>query len=261
MKTPFDKYDLYLRAVQSPENDVEFLFDTYRELRGQNPKSLREDFCGTFALCCEWAKFRKDTHAWGLDLDEEPIAYGRKHHFEKLKDEEQRRVHILKRNVMIGVPMKVDIIAAMNFSYFIFKKRLILKTYFRKALAGLKENGVLILDCFGGALCEEVNEEKRRIENFYYFWDQASYNPVTHEAMFHIHFQRRGEAKRKKVFSYDWRMWSIPELRDLLYEVGFKKTTVYWEGTDRRGEGNGIFKKTEKGDDSEAWVAYIAAEK
>jgi hypothetical protein len=117
------------------------------------------------------------------------------------------------------------------------------------------------MDCFGGQLCQEPNEEKRRIENFYYFWDQKSYNPVTHEAKFAIHFQRKNESKRKNVFTYDWRMWGIAELRDLLEEVGFKKTVVYWEGTDRHGEGNGVFSKTEKGDDSEAWVAYIAAEK
>jgi len=56
-------------------------------------------------------------------------------------------------------------------------------------------------------------------------------------------------------------MWSIPELRDVLTEVGFSETVVFWEGNDEDGEGNGIFERTEVGDVCEAWVAYIAARK
>ena len=34
VKTPvFDKYDLYRKAVQSAESDVEFIRDTYKELK------------------------------------------------------------------------------------------------------------------------------------------------------------------------------------------------------------------------------------
>ena len=56
-------------------------------------------------------------------------------------------------------------------------------------------------------------------------------------------------------------MWSLPELREILAEVGFKKTHVYWEGTTKSGEGNGVFTRTEKGEACESWIAYIAAEK
>ena len=56
-------------------------------------------------------------------------------------------------------------------------------------------------------------------------------------------------------------MWSIPELRELLAEVGFKKTHIYWEGTNRKGFGNGIFTRTEKGEPCESWIAYVVAEK
>jgi len=255
----FDKYDLYLRAVQSPDNDVEFLFDTYKDLRKKKPSTLREDFCGTFSICAEWAKLKPGNRAWGVDLDQEPIAYGHKHTLPALTSEQRSRVTILRENVLSsGVP-QVDIVVAMNFSYFIFKQRLLLKQYFRSAYRGLQKDGVFIMDCFGGQLCQEANEERRKIENFYYYWDQKSYNPVTAEAKFAIHFKRPGENKRNNVFTYDWRMWGIAELRDILKEVGFTKSVVYWEETGRDGEGNGIFKKTEKGDDSEAWVAYIAA--
>ena len=37
--------------------------------------------------------------------------------------------------------------------------------------------------------------------------------------------------------------------------------TVYWEGEDEDGEGNGEFKPNEKGEADPAWVAYIVAER
>jgi hypothetical protein len=47
----------------------------------------------------------------------------------------------------------------------------------------------------------------------------------------------------------------------MLRETGFKKTHVYWEGTTRGGEGNGVFKRTETGEDCQAWIAYVVGEK
>jgi hypothetical protein len=155
------------------------------------------------------------------------------------------------------------VICALNFSYFIFKQRAQLKTYFRNAYEGLTQKGVFVLDCFGGALTLSPNEESTELENpdFTYYWDQTQVNPVSHEALFHIHFKLKGQRKRKKVFTYDWRMWSLAELKDLLVEVGFQEVVVYWEGTTRQGEGNGVFRPTTKGDACEAWVAYIVGMK
>ena len=64
----------------------------------------------------------------------------------------------------------------------------------------------------------------------------------------------------RKAFTYDWRLWTIPEMTDILLEAGFKDVQIYWEGTDRStGEGNGIFRRSRRGDDSEAYVSYIVA--
>ena len=52
----FDKYKYYLDSVQSPDTDVEFIRSCYREARKRDPVTLREDFCGTFMISCEWAK-------------------------------------------------------------------------------------------------------------------------------------------------------------------------------------------------------------
>ncbi|MEZ0392177.1 MAG: class I SAM-dependent methyltransferase, partial [Pseudobdellovibrionaceae bacterium] len=116
-------------------------------------------------------------------------------------------------------------------------------------------------DCFGGSQCYDAIEEPTKHRGFTYYWDQTGFDPVSNRALFYIHFKPKGGKKVEKVFTYDWRMWSIPELREILEEVGFKKTHVYWEGTTKAGEGDGIFTRTEKGESCLSWIAYIAAEK
>jgi hypothetical protein len=161
-----------------------------------------------------------------------------------------------------GLP-KADLICAMNFSYFIFKDRSTLTSYFKNCLKGLNGNGVLILDCFGGTKCTEPNEEEAEHGDpkFIYFWDQTSFDPLTNEAHFYIHFQREGENKRTKLFSYDWRMWAPIELKEALLEVGFERVDFLWEGSTEDGEGDGNFKLREHGEEAEAWVCYLVAVK
>ena len=257
----FDKYWYYRNSVQSPETDVDFFRDTYKSIRGEIPTTLREDFCGTFSLCCEWVKKGPRYRAYGIDLDHEPIQYGLSHYLPQLSKAQRERVQILQENVLNpGLP-RADIICAMNFSHFIFKDRSMMKSYYHNCFSTLNKGGILIADAFGGSLCQGPNEEKTKHRGFTYFWDQASFDPVSNYAEFHIHFKPDGQKKIEKVFSYDWRMWSLPEIREMMLEVGFQKSTVYWEGNTRSGEGNGIFKPAEKGDECDAWIAYVIGEK
>ena len=80
-----DKYALYTRAVQQPGVEVRFFRELVRELKGAPPKLLREDFCGTFQLCCEWAKLGPDYAAHGRDLSAEPLRYGAEHYLVALE--------------------------------------------------------------------------------------------------------------------------------------------------------------------------------
>jgi SAM-dependent methyltransferase len=257
----FDKYSYYMRAVQAPDTDALFFRDTYKEIRGRDAQSLREDFCGTFAICCEWAKLNPKFESYGIDLDPEPIAYGTKHYLSKLTAAQQKRVHIKEANVLhAGLP-KADIICAMNFSHYIFKDRKTLTAYFKNCHASLKSGGIFMADCFGGSRCQEANEDETVHKEFSYYWDQTGFDPISGEALFHIHFKPKGQRKILNVFTYDWRMWTIPELREIMMDAGFKKTTVYWEGTTKSGEGDGEFKPALKGEECEAWIAYIAGEK
>lgn len=256
----FDKYAYYFRAVQSPEADCQFVSDTYKELRGKRPTVLREDFCGTFAVCCEWARRGKENRAIGVELDDEPLNYGREHNLSKLRVPQRERVELVKGSVLTATPPLADVTIALNFSYFLFKSRLVLKRYFTKARKGLKPKGLFIIDAFGGQAAMEPNEECTPHGSFKYYWDQVNFNPIDNNALFHIHFKRNGEKKREKVFTYDWRLWNLAEIRETMMEAGFQRTHIYWEGTGRNGLGNGEFKRAEVGDDAFGWVAYIVGE-
>jgi hypothetical protein len=78
----------------------------------------------------------------------------------------------------------------------------------------------------------------------------------------HIHYVFPDNSRLEKAFSYDWRLWTLPEIRELLSEAGFANTTVYWEGTDEASnEGDGIFKPADVGDADPGWICYLVAEK
>ncbi len=260
----FDKYYYYSQSVQSIEADVEFIQRIYGEIHpGARAHSLREDFCGTFALASAWVEDGGANRSYGLDLDPEPLAYGKEHFFAQLTPEQQSRLDIRQANVLTSELPRVDIACALNFSYFIFKQREQLKQYFAKNFAALNPGGLFFLDCFGGPKCGEANEEETEDDElgYSYYWDQESYDPLTNEGLFYIHFKRQGEKKRERVFTYNWRLWSLPELRDILAEVGFPTSYVYWEGNDEEGDGNGEFTRVEQGEECDAWVAYIVAVK
>ena len=105
-------------------------------------------------------------------------------------------------------------------------------------------------------------QEKRRVEGFTYIWDQAVYNPITGEALNHIHYRFPDGSEIKKAFTYDWRLWTLPEIQELLLEAGFREVNVYWEGTDEdTGQGNDEFKPTRRGEACQGWIAYLAADK
>ncbi len=251
---------MYTQAVQQPDVDVRFFRELYRQLRGRGPKLLREDFCGSFGVCCEWVKLGPDYHAYGRDLGASPVAYGMKELLPRLTPEQRARVTIERKNVLSPGGPKSDLIMAMNFSYFIFKTRKELKAYFAACLKNLRRDGVLAMDCFGGGGIHRPNKERTAHPRFTYWWEQYDYDPTTNIAHCAMHFKPKGGKLIKDAFTYDWRVWTIAEIRELLAEVGFKKCHVYWEGDDGR-QGNGKFAKDENGGREEIWISMILAEK
>lgn len=256
-----NKYELYELSVQSPDTHAEWFDQIYRNTFQKRALSLREDFCGTFQLSCEWIKLRSKNTAIGLDLDDEPISYGMRHHYARLTPHQKSRLEIIHQDVRIPTQKKVDLIAACNFSFCIFKKRDQLLKYFKSCLKSLHSDGLLLLEIAGGPGMIAPLREKKEVklnkkEKFTYIWHQKSFDPITHDAQYSIHFKLNNGKTLKDQFTYDWRLWSIPELRDTLSDAGFDETLVYWE-TEHHGEGTDEYVPTENGDNSYAWVAYV----
>ena len=256
-----DIHELYEQSVQNVEHEVEFMRDTFRTLRGRDAYSLREDFCGTASAACAWASQGEAYVATGVDIDADVLAWGRKNRLGRLPAADQPRVKLIESDVMTVETPPQDIISAFNFSYWIFDKREKMRSYFENVRNALKDDGVFFVDVFGGSESMEETKEKTKHDGFTYIWEQAKFHPVTHFMRCFIHFKFPDGSKIKKAFRYEWRLWTAPELIDLLNEAGFSKVTVYWEGEDEDGEGNGVFSPEDKGDPDYAWIAYIVAEK
>jgi len=256
-----DKYKLYLKSVQEPEHEMDFFDQAYKEAFGKKPKVLREDFCGTFAVCCEWVK-KAGRNAYGVDLDPEPLNWGRANNLAKLKPAQRERVVLIQDDVRSNNTPKADILAAQNFSFWYFKTRDELRDYFKIARDNLADDGLMVMDMMGGGECiTDDQKDTRKVGNFKYIWEQAAYDPITHDASFYIHFKFKDGSKLKRAFEYHWRFWTIPEVRELLQEAGFSQVHVYWEGTDKDGEGNGEWSRTTKTGSEPCWIAYIVAVK
>jgi hypothetical protein len=260
-KRKLHKYDLYERSVQSPDVHIPMFVAMYRETFGRYARRLREDFCGTFSDAVEWVSRNRQNSALCLDLDPAPLSYGRKHHLTRLSAEQRKRIQIRRANVMNVTTPKSDIVIACNFSFFIFKQRKQMIEYMRQVRRSLAPDGMLILETLGGPGAIEKSRDRRAIFEkgkrlFTYFWDQRSFNPITHDALYSIHFNLADGTELRHVFQYDWRLWSIPELRDCLLDAGFDDTGVWWE-TEHKGEGTGEYIRTDTGDNAYSWIGYV----
>jgi len=258
-----DRHILYQESVQDTEFEYEFISGTFERLRGRQPHLLREDFCGTAQMCCEWVRRDPDNHAVGVDLDTEVLDWAREHNLAELKPKQRERVELIEEDVFkVTTAQPPDLIIAMNFSYQGFKTREMLRGYFERVREALADDGVLIMDAFGGYEAFQELEEETEHEDFSYIWDQAFYDPITGDMTCHIHFSFPDGSRLDNAFTYQWRLWTLPELQELLKEAGFKNVTVYWEGTDEEtNEGDGNFQPATQGEADPGWIAFLSAEK
>jgi SAM-dependent methyltransferase len=255
-----DRYDLYQRSVQMPDEDVAFLQRVFRNHYGRPARRLREDFCGTALLACRWAASHRENEAWGVDLDPEPLAWGREHNQAALRPEQSRRVHLVRGDVRDSRGPRVDITVGFNFSFFLWKTRPELLRYFRAARTTLRREGLFVIDAYGGGDSQRRAEDIVEHPDFEYVWDQYAFDPISHHVINYIHFRFPDGSRIQRAFRYDWRLWTLPELRELLEEAGFSKVEVYWEGTlGDTEEGNGIFTLRKVAPDDPAWITYIVA--
>ena len=260
-----DRHRLYELSVQCAEAEINFIDTVFNTLRGRRAALLREDFCGSAQVCCEWVRRRKGNRAIGVDLDPDVLAWGQAHNITALDASQQKRVELLQADVLTVDTPAVDLILAMNFSYWLIKERLALKRYFERVRAALIDDGVLFLDAYGGYDSFRIVEERRSVTGdfgpFTYIWEQEKYDPISGGLTCHIHFEFPDGSHLKRAFSYDWRLWTLAEIRDLLFEAGFGRVLVYWQGWDEKGEPDGRFEPVQEGEPDAGWICYLSAEK
>lgn len=263
-----DKHVLYEASVQCVDADLDFFDRLSKRRRGRPFRMLKEDFCGTAALATEFVRRNPENRAWGVDLHKPTLDWGRRHNLSKLGDDVDR-VTLFQADVMEVNEPKVEIVAALNFSYSVFKSRDVLRKYFKNVYDSLIPGGMFVLDAFGGTEAMEDNEEDRKIPasigidgvkipGFTYVWDQARFNVITHEILCHIHFKFKDGTVMRRAFTYDWRLWTLPELQEIMREAGFSKADVYMEGwDDEEDEADGIFRRRTYFENMAGWVGYV----
>lgn len=254
-----DRFRLYEIAVQSPEHDAEFIDRVFQRKNGRLPRVLREDFCGTANLSCHWVRERRGNRVIAVDHDPAILEWGRVHNVVPLGNDASR-VRLVQADVRNVRRPKVDVVVAFNYSYFVFKERRHLLAYYRAVRASLRNGGIFLLDIFGGYDTQTESTDTTRHDGFTHVWEQREFDPLTNRSRFFIHFELDRDRPIRNAFSYDWRMWSIPEVRDALVEAGFGQADVYWEGIDAgTGEGDGVYRRVRRARNSPGWNALIVA--
>ncbi len=253
----FDRHDYYESSVQNAPDERDILVSIARRELRRDPLRLREDFCGSAWMSHVWAQKSRRHTALGIDLDAETVAWGHARHGTPASD---ARVQTKIQDVRKPLAGDFDLALALNFSYFVLKEREALLDYFRSVHRSLKHRkGLFMLDHFGGSEIAEPEPTRRRCRipkgpRFTYVWEQLDYNPIAALSRYAIHFEPDGAKPLRKAFVYDWRVWTLPELKDLLEEAGFRDVHYYFEDDDR------VFRRRAScKPDYKTWIAYITA--
>ncbi len=251
----YDKHDLYELCVQSPKDLVPLL----RAVHGSNPVTLGEDFSGTAALSHLWVE-RDGAKAIAVDFDEEALH----------KRGEHERIAKYQCDVHeIGEPC--DVLFVGNFSIGYLHTRSELVAYLTHVKSRLNPGGVFICDTYGGDTAYTLGGVHRAHampggKLCRYTWEQHEADPTTGMVTNLIHFrvERAGviEFELDDAFVYQWRLWSIPELRDAMSDAGFDQTQVYTKLADALdADGNAYVLPVEDGQEEleESFIVLVAA--
>jgi cyclopropane fatty-acyl-phospholipid synthase-like methyltransferase len=262
-----DLHYLYEASVQSTGTDLDFAARIFKNKRKKTPNDLREDFCGTAALACEWVKRSPKHRAWGVDIDQPTLDWGVAHNV-PMVGKNAGALTLLCDNVLTVKTPPVDLVMALNFSYCVFKTREMLRAYFKQVRKALNQDGLFVMDIYGGTEASGTKLEPRKVDAhiaadgtkvpaFQYIWDQAEYNVIDHHVVNYIHFKLPKVGKIEKAFTYDWRLWTLPELQEVLIEAGFKSAEVYLHDWTKNGESDDIYRRRTTYENALGWVAYV----
>ena len=257
-----NKYDLYEESVQNVDFEVDFIRKIYKSKNKVLCKSIREDFCASAKISSAWVQDNKNNVAYAVDFDREILDFAESSFSKNMSEDELKRINLIQGDSISQQTPKVDCVSAFNFSYWVFKERTELIKYFKNAYRNLKKDGLLMLDAFGGYEAHQELEEKTKYKTFTYCWDQSNFNPISNELTCYIHFEFKDGSYIKKAFEYNWRLWSLPEIRECLLEAGFNVIDIYMQGwDDEKEEETEEFFKMTSCDADPGWIAYIIASK
>jgi SAM-dependent methyltransferase len=262
------KLALYRRAVQHPQAEAAFLHRTYRHYNHHAlPLLLREDFAGSCAVASSWVDMNEEHQAMAVESHSPTARWAQRTANRELNDRTSD-LHIVEADVLDIDGPKVDITCALNFSTFIYHDRPTLKRYFKSARRGLRPNGMFTIDAYGGPGAMKTGTQTRRVPavgkdpgqapGFTYLWEQRSFDPVTHQTECRIHFELPDKRRVDSAFIYRWRLWTLPELMELMLESGFKTVEAWCDTFDpAAGTSDGIYRPTPGMPAREDWIAYV----
>ena len=143
------KLELYQHAVQHPAAEVGFLLRAYHHYHRAFPTKLKEDFAGGAAVASAFVALNENHRALAVDAHAQTVRWARQRAKREL-GERAIDLHLICADVLAVATPKVDVIAAMNFSTFIYHDRASLCRYFQHARRSLTAKGMLVIDAFGG---------------------------------------------------------------------------------------------------------------
>lgn len=250
-----DRHDLYELCVQSPKDLVPLL----RAIHANGPTTLGEDFAGTAAVSHLWVQ-RDGCEAIAVDHDEETLSRRGRH----------ERIAKHAADVReINTPCDLLFVGNFSIGYLHTRRELVeYLAHCRKRLAS--SGGVFVCDTYGGESAYTLGGVHRAHpmpggKLCRYTWEQHTADPTTGMVTNLIHFrvERAGviEFELEDAFVYEWRLWSIPELRDAMADAGFSDTQVYTKLADAvDDEGNAYVMPVEDGEEEleDSYIVLVA---
>ncbi len=268
-----DPLRLYRHAVQNPLAELQFLLKVdrhYRRFRRRlygdhGTTRLREDFAGTGTVSAHWLMMNESHRALAVESDARTAEWAAEQ-ADLLLGDRTVDLMIVHDDVMNVQRPKTDFLLALNYSLLIYHSREEMLAYFKNARKSLRRGGLFIFDLYGGPGAMICGKQSRRIkpENdpelkpFTYEWEQHSYDALTARIDCRIHFQLGPRRRIENAFCYHWRLWTLPELMELLAKAGFTRSEVWsdhYSASTRRSDG--IFRPVYQIPNRKDWIAYI----
>lgn len=256
MSRDLDKFDLYTLCVQDPPRMAEFL----GAVHGGAARTLRDDFAGPGAIARAWVAMSPQRRAVAIDLDPVPLK----------KLGRGAKVKGLVADVR-KAKAKADIICALNFGVCELHSRRDLMAYLTQARASLQTKGVLVCDLYGGSdrFIRSTSSKNIRIDRsntVRYRWVQEGGDETTGRVRNRIDFTVQDGPRTTRfpsAFTYDWRLWSIPELSDAMMDAGFASVEIHDRlGGARDAQDNLHVRPLQQGEPlDDPFVVYVVARK